>query len=228
MPAPTYHGDTTAVTAATDTKLDVAKPTDTAVDDLLIAIIGLQADEAISATTLTWTSLDSQSGGTRRTHVFWRIATASDLLETQYRFSWTSTVHAVGAIARISGHDATTPINIHSKNYDSVDNTSAIATGVTTTVADCLLLYLSHSGVSGGEAAVSYAPPGTMTEEWDTNTGASRSCCGAREVLGAAGDTGDRTATTSAARRNRNFLVAVAPAGGAVSRKKRMMLGVGL
>jgi hypothetical protein len=191
VPPPSIPGASSAMTSSTSS-LTISKPGSVAVGDLLVAYVATH-----SGFTMTppagWTSIRSDWNGDTwiQGYLWWKIAAAGDTGAGSYTWS-ISGPHEdmLGTILRITGADATTPINASAANGQGAGTvTSSItAPGVTTTVANTLMI--TFSSTLG--AANSYTPPAGMTERVDTSAGWGSEEI-AYESISAAGATGTRT-----------------------------------
>lgn len=123
----------------------------------------------------------------------------------------------VGWCLRISGHGETAGSAHKIGTYSSVSSTAFNITGVTTTVDDCLCLYL-HATAGGDQAPYSVAGPWTELDEQSTTATASSASgsIGSRS-LATAGASGNAAITSTSAPTNYNngIQIALQPASGA-------------
>ncbi len=134
--APAFGSSATATKAGGGgggTTLTIAKPTGTATNDLLIAIVGVAA----AATTVTapagWTSIDQTAcagGAACRLAVFYRVATAGE--GATYSFTESATTAAAGTILRYTGVDTVSPINASGFADAAAAGTAAVAPSIET------------------------------------------------------------------------------------------------
>lgn len=188
----------------------LTKPTGTAEGDLLVALISLTASTITHPTGWTEVRVDDGYGSTDKVRIAYKVAGGSEPASYQWDDGGASgTPKWVGAIYRITGHDPDVPIDVHS-GQRLTSGTAVTAPGVTTTVDDCLLLFHGYVGFTSGDRT--FTPPGGMTEDYDRSVSTFIAATGAQEDLGAAGATGDRTATASSSANYRTGqLVAIAP-----------------
>lgn len=130
-------------------------------------------------------------------------------------------------VLRITGQKASGWLDASSTT--AVDtSTPIVVTGVTTTVDNCLVIYL----VAGHSTGVRTHTWATATEAWDgsadVSTGDASSNTGATLTQATAGATGTASSTASAAQNAVGACIAIAPAVAATGRRARMILtGVG-
>lgn len=182
-----------STTYASRTNTTVSAPAGIVNDDILIAAIFVGASGSSPAVTPpsgftligTPTVVADGTSFTARFSIYWKRAASES---GSYTFT-----HAAGSsqaiIVAVSGALASgSPIDVSSSNSltnpGSGGNT-AIATGVTTTGADDLLLYVAHDW----EGLGALSPPSGMTERFDGLVYA------ASQALTASGATGNKTQT---------------------------------
>lgn len=189
----------TATATGTDT---CSKPAGTAAGDLLLAFAG---DVNLGAITSPggWTEIIEGNGFT----VAYKIADGSE------GSSFTFGLADIVVIHRITGNAATSPIDVHGSAHNGASAAPhATAPSVTTTVADCLLVYGS-TYAAGGVVAATSTPPGGYTERSDVpHAGNKHAITTADKTLTAAGSTGTAAGTWSGDCSNRTSVhVAIAP-----------------
>lgn len=184
--------------------MTVTKPVDTVAGDILIAQVSIRINEAITPPA-DWDSVVLMTPSTR-SEVFVKVAGGSE--PANYQWTWTTSCKGVAAIARYTGGDTTTPIDVAGTVGTAVTNTP-IAPSVDTTQANCTLLcFLTINN------NMSFTPDAAMDERWDQTTTNFSDCAHemADEALSASGATGTRTATASGSDTWGAVLVALAPA----------------
>jgi hypothetical protein len=154
-----------------------------------------------------WTLVRSTTSGSTLTQATYvHIAGSSEPSSYQWRFA--ASRLASGAVAAYVGVDGTTPVDVSSGGSSS-GSTSIVGPSVTTTTAGELLI-----GAFGGAANASLTPPTGMLEENEqlAGTGNNRVVVElSDQQLGAAGATGNRTATLSKSGANVGQLIALRP-----------------
>ncbi|MDQ3540489.1 MAG: hypothetical protein M3440_07355, partial [Chloroflexota bacterium] len=183
----------------------MARPAGTVAGDLMV----LAVDHLSGSTTCTspgWESLydvSNTAGGatSHSTNALYKIAGAAE--PADYTITLSSSKTAIASMLTYSGALATmvTADIVSASVVDSAATTTVVtAPGVTTTVDGCLLLTIHHVGVNVD--ANTWTPPTGMTERADIASGGTSgsSALSVNElILGAAGATGDKTATASLA-----------------------------
>lgn len=132
---------------------------------------------------------------------YWKVA-ASEGSSWTWTLNTANSAHAHAVAAQDA--DQTTPINASNAQNNSASN-SIVATSVTTTIDNCLLI-----GFFAANSGNAIAPDGAMTEIQDNSNNARRLET-AWEALGTQGATGTRTATTTGTPTNTGALIAIAP-----------------
>jgi hypothetical protein len=192
--APPQVASVSSTLTSNTTSLVLAKPANVAVGDLLVAYVDTHSGFSMTPPA-GWTSIRSDWNGDNwsQGYLWWKIAAAGDTGSGSYTFS-ISGPHEdmLGSILRITGANASTPINASAANGQGggTVTSSITAPGVTTTVVSTLMItFCSTLG-----AANSYTPPGSMTEHVDASASLGSEDV-ASEVISAAGATGTRTFT---------------------------------
>lgn len=118
------------------------------------------------------------------------------------------------AVYVLSGVDNVNPIDVANNNFDSGGATvNRVCLGVTTGFDNDLLIL--HTNDGNGASGGPYTWPGGTTEQYDANVAGFMSYSGATEALGAAGATGNRTATATGNASYATVTIAVREAAGA-------------
>ncbi|MCH9034472.1 MAG: hypothetical protein IID42_08210, partial [Planctomycetes bacterium] len=136
--------------------LDIAKPTGTVENDLLIAVIS--NEKGTIDTPAGWTVIATALDGNRnqsRTTVFYKVAGPSE--PSLYTFTSTNNKKASGAILRYSGIDPSSPIDVSA--FATGSSINPTAPDVTTTVDSTRVVRLF--GARKGPDATDPYPPGT-------------------------------------------------------------------
>ena len=165
----------------------IAKPAGLAVGDLMILSVGIES--ATSVTAAGFTQITSQANSSNFTlYVFRRIADAAAVSATNFRVSFgASKKYSVG-LARITGHNGTTPI----VTFASATGSGAAVTSPTITTTAANQLVLSFHGVK--KTASFSGGPGT--KRYDVSADPPSHALYSY-VQAAAGSTGTKTATSS-------------------------------
>jgi hypothetical protein len=193
-------------TTVNGTSITLNKPSGTASGDVLVAAIEISGTTTVTAPS-GWTLVRSTTSGSTLTQATYvHIAGSSEPSSYQWRFA--ASRLASGAVAAYVGVDGTTPVDVSSGGSSS-GSTSIVGPSVTTTTAGELLI-----GAFGGAANASLTPPTGMLEENEqlAGTGNNRVVVElSDQQLGAAGATGNRTATLSKSGANVGQLIALRP-----------------
>ena len=203
-----YHEFTEAKLDSNGTNLSIDVPPGFAENDLLIAVLVTDADEA-HATPSGWTQIDTGTGDGRVTlTVWWKLASSSE--PSSYNFTWGSGERAYGWIMRFTGHDTANPI--HTFATDSGSSSNAPPTpAVTTTVDNCMILRIGgfdDDDITEDDTGLAGHTSITMDE-----SGTSMSCSGGAGYvdLPTAGDSGASNFDLTALEEYRTLTIAIAP-----------------
>ncbi len=197
----------------------VSKPSGTVDGNHLLAACTTRNGGAIY-TPAGWTLIDSQKVTDIDAKWFWRLAAGE---ASSYVFSWANDTGVFGAagIFRLSGVHATTPINVAQKNSTASPAGTAALPQVTTTAADCLLVYLGYQ--RQGSAVTRSVPSGTASH-WSLNsaTGFSGHWLGAASIAQAVeGLSVAKSWNTAGTQAFGGVTIALAPAAPSVVRSRR-------
>lgn len=189
---------------ANETSVILAAPSDIADDDLLLAIIC--ADNNIVLTPPSgFTNVITQfAGGDPAIYVYRKDASSES---GNYEFTLASAEKWIGYLARIDGHDTSTPVDVSAGASNSSGTNDAPS--VTTTVDDCLVIYAAvYNGIR-----TPFSPPAGTTELFDENGAGAGSVSGtaASKVQATAGATGTGTFTPDSDQNNEMVTIAIAP-----------------
>lgn len=204
----------------TGTSISINKPSGLAVDDLLVGHILITDSSAPTITPPSGFTTDVQTGagGSSRTMICHKIATSADVAASS--FTWTSDVAGewAGGLSRITGHDATTPV----ENISNASGTGATATvgGLTPVITNNMVcLFLSNQGIPGSSgwgnySIVTSAPTFTENYDYGFTTGSERRVAFASGIREQVTATGNGTAdAASAAATNWTAIMVVIKAG---------------
>lgn len=200
MAAPAFRSVADGGGASIDTVL-ITKPTGTVDDDILLAQIYTELNGQTVTPPAGWTSIVNidNASGTFRTAWYYKRASGEG---ANYTFTATGSDWIGGAIASYSGCIGSgSPIDVNGSGNVGGSNTSAIASAVTTTVADTLIVFGSQNFI--GTAAT---PPSGMTERQDVT---GRYFADVAQATG--GSTGSKTATLASADFWSAILIALKP-----------------
>lgn len=218
MAAPTVRGVGVAASAAAAT-LTVALPTGFtfAAGDLNIVLTESNGNNALTPPA-GWAHVTSSPVNvdtTTRLQVmsrFWQSGDGSAAFTG-------STNHAVGRMITIGGANTTTPVNASSPATETVADTSATWNAVTTTVAECLMLFCIATGRDLNDTATLGALTGgtgltNIVERMDNwvNAGAGGGIGLVTAEKATAGSTGTPGATMATTDAKALLTLAIAPA----------------
>lgn len=198
--APAFRDVATTAGSTSDTVV-ISVPSATVDDDIMIAGIYTESDGQAITAPGGWTLLVTMDNGTGafRTRWYWRRASSEP---ADYTWTATGSSWLGGGITAYSGAITTgSPIDANGSGDTGGADTSAVATSITTTVADTLIVYGMHN--VGGVTAT---PPSGMTERVDV-----ASYYGADVAQASAGATGNKTATLASSQTWACFLLALKP-----------------
>jgi hypothetical protein len=158
-----------------------------------------------------WTAVpnaDIANAKNVRIHAWYRLAGTSEPSSYTFALTGGAGVDIAGGIVDVAGASPTAPINASNGQSNGGYQTAVAAPSISTTVANTLLLF-------GGacNAAVVFAPPAQMTEQWDVASGGGSpvSSTTASQPFGSVGATGTKVATASTSCRSVGLSIAVAP-----------------
>lgn len=194
--------------------VQINNPTGLVAGDLMVAFLAQNnPGSPIVSTATGWTNVLNRTyadGSTVGTSVYYRFATAADISNGSFTFSFTSSRRSAGAILAFRGVDTVTPINASGSQGNNA-STSLTAPSITTVDNNTMLVSL-YGFVQGSNSAT---PPAGMTEAFDAATGAGPNGVtieGAYAIQPAVGPTGTRVATAAATSVNIGVLLALSPA----------------
>jgi hypothetical protein len=165
----------------------IAKPAGLALGDLIILSVGIEGNTSVSAT--GFTQITSQANSSNFTlYVFRRIADAAAVSATNFTVSFGSSKKYSVGLARVTGHNGTTPIGAFAGATGS--GTGVTSPAITTTAANQLVL--SFHGVK--KPASFSGGPGT--ERYDISADPPSHALYSY-VQAAVGSTGTKAATSS-------------------------------
>lgn len=169
---PVAFGSISNTTYAARTNTTVTAPASIANGDLLIAqLILVHTTVPADPTGIPsgWTQIGSYQtatagGASAKIGIWYKIAASEsgDYTWTHANAEWGTQ----GLIARYTGVSSGSPINASSSLAESPASTTRTATGVTTTVANCMALFI---GWDWADTANALSPPSGMTERLEVN-----------------------------------------------------------
>lgn len=135
---PVLESFTESNTSGNVTQVIVDKPTGTADDDLLVAIMSHDSTAGTLSAPVDWTALfDTVNTGGSTFRAWYKIAGASE--PVNYTFTSSDSDQLIAAIMRFTGHDSANPINAVS-SVNTGNTNSPTCPSVDTTAADTLVL----------------------------------------------------------------------------------------
>jgi hypothetical protein len=207
-------GDFTTVSASTTIAVDA--PASIAVDNLLIAHIQLDAEQAINSVPTGWTLLENEAISTSiEGSVYYKVAVIGDVGVASYSWGFDSGTTAGGIIMKITGAFQNTPIATNNSGQNTGDTVATVST-VTPSIANSGFLVVGGFYSNGeGRTTASYAMA-TSDPSWselydtqyDTN---GYQMFGAFATRAAATATGNITATASGSDPNYIAVIVINP-----------------
>jgi hypothetical protein len=208
----------TAENTGSGTSATGNKPTGVSSGDLMIAVVTIDTAVDPPPPTITppagWTLIqeayfDYQYGV--MVGVYYRIAGGSE--PSSWNWTISPSDQWLTVLLRISGHDGADPINASAQTSPSASTDQPPAPSVTTTVDDCLILYVAGMD----KDCTPFTPPSGCAEVWDFVSSGEVCSSGATKTQASAGATGEGvfTATISPNENWATVTVAIAPAAGA-------------
>lgn len=191
----------------------IARPAGVQDGDVLVASFATNGNPGTVTPPAGWTLAPGFPivGGTNPyQHVYYKAVTNAASEPASYSWTLSTSVAWGGGIAAYRGVDQAIIWDAGPSGAGSgTSSTSAVAPSVTTTVANCYLV----GGAAANSSTVTFTPPPSMTERWDTGAGKAN-CLADNEVWASADATGTRTFTASASRAWTAWLGALRPAAG--------------
>ncbi len=130
--------------ATTETSAQVNKPTGTAQDDFMIALLVSTIASDTDGSTMSsapsgWTNehdyIQSATSG-QHVYIYWKVAGASE--PSSYTWTWTSSCGWVAQITTFRGVNTTSPIHVEG-TVNQESSSSPMSPSVTTTVDNCMI-----------------------------------------------------------------------------------------
>lgn len=207
-----------SATASGTTDVVVTKPSGTVAGDYLLGFMSLGSSGGGGASMIgpsgwTFLGVGGVDGNTGNLAVWELVAGASE--PSTYTFGKGGiTGNATAAILGFSNPDAA-PVDAGPVFNDSTTTgTSQVATGVTSTRTNDILVCAFASN-SGGGTAGSYTPPSGMTERTDAAQGTTNFMCTDTLQLTTPAATGNKTATSNVTSKWTSVSIAIAGRSGA-------------
>jgi hypothetical protein len=192
----TFRAASSASTATTT--LTITKPAGVALNDVMIAAIGVRPNTATVTAPAGWTLIRKVSQGTATANqldTYYKVATAAEPAS----YSWTlgANTGAAGGISAFIGVDPSDPIDV--ENGAATASSTNVAAPTITTLSTNDMIVTAHTIAS----AVTFTPPAGMTEAMDVASQAVPNNNGQSLEMNyvtqaAIGATGAKTAVASA------------------------------
>lgn len=192
---------------ATSTSLSVNVPLGIVAGDVMLAQVSVHSGS--TTTTISapsgWTLIVAANGGAVVQSLYYKVAGVEPV---SYSWGFSSSQRAAAAIIAYRGVDSMAPIDAFSTHAGS--GTSVLAQAVPTTVSNAQLV-----GFYATADASSFLAPTGMTEQYDVATAAGPNGItieAADAAQASAGNSGNKTATSSSSVNNIGQLIALKPA----------------
>ena len=186
------------------------------VGDLLILDVGIGDDRTITPPSgFESNVIFNVLFGAQRHALYWKIADSSDAAASDFTINFSDTTENMAALSKITGHDATTPIDTYVTGTGT--STAMVTSGLTTTNAGALIfqgVHVEDNNTQSGYSITNDNP--SWTELFDSNTpiGNDYALACAYGVKTSAGATGASNITSSASDDYVAYLLAINPATG--------------
>jgi hypothetical protein len=193
------------------TSITFSPPAGVAAGDVLIAVLGTRAGDALMSVQTGWTLINNGSWGSplMDSYVFYRVATAS---ESSYTFTSSSSSKMAVVAMAYSGVDTINPVDAQNNQVNSTASTTMTAPSITTTQLNTKLIAAYTSASSGTVTAGSGMTLQGQTTSSGGGQAGSKVTVGAQDITqAAAGATGTKTATGPSAA-SIGHLIALRPA----------------
>lgn len=198
----------------------VAKPTGTADNDILFALIKHNANEDVASVPSGWAQLGLRRyGSAASVSLYWKLAASEG---SDYTFGFTTAARlAVSVVAYRDGFDTADPIDVVSDTPYVTNDTTLRAASMSVTATDSPIIFLGSTIISTSHTFTPPTVPDTFTEDvdyWETNSRGGRSI--SHLAWASSGATGnmDATISTSMAAVKHAYAVALNPAAAGASR----------
>lgn len=198
-----FRAGASATSTAGGGGITVNKPTGTAEDDILLLIVGVDAND--DSATMTWPSGFTEiiaraeaTAGEGKFWVAWKKAGSSEPSTYTATCSVTG-AHRAAIIAAVSGCNTTTPIDTSGSNTNSASSSSpkSITANAVTASMNGTLVFFAGNDFGSSQSSASWAPPSGMTEIADLFTGTWLTLTAAYKDGVSAGSTGSITGTAT-------------------------------
>jgi hypothetical protein len=201
-----FQSSATVANTAASASLVVAKPAGTIAGDVLVASAVVSAS-TVSAAPAGWVQIAAITSAANPTiYSYYHLAGAAEPAS----YSWTLAASTTGSagIARYSGVSNASPLDVPATSAGSSAAVSSLAVPAVTTTRPGAML-IGGAAINSSNTTVLIAAPAGMTERWDLG-GKRHEYDDALQA--AAGNSGSKTWTFSAARAAAAWLAALRPA----------------
>lgn len=182
-------GNIQSTEQSSGTTLTITKPTGVVDTDVLVAALSTSDDADTPTPPAGWTQMaDATIGTTRRVTMWYRVVASAAGEGASYQWTSITSGRTSGMIARYSGVDNATPIDVTASSNSDTN----VAASITTVTNGAMLV--SAFGVNRTASSGTCTAPGTMTKQYEAS-GSGRDLAFADETFATAGATGTRTWT---------------------------------
>lgn len=202
--------------SASTATITITKPSGTADNDIMVAWIKHNANEAESTVPTGWTNRGElwNAGSSSFFRIYTKVASSEG---ADYTWTWATAARTGGSIVTYrDGFNTSDPIDVVSNTAYVTSNTILRAAGVTVASTGSPIIFVGGTHSSTSQTFTPPTNPGTFAEDVDFHDTGSR---GARTfaslVWGSSGATGDMDATISATTVSKHaFAIVLKPASG--------------
>lgn len=213
------------------TTIDIDKPTGTAENDIMFALVKRLTANTWSTVPSGWTLIasDDDSASTTSHDLYYRVAEASE--GASYQWIQSGASRSGGSIYTFrSDFDTSNPIDVFSDTSYETSDTIVRGATMTTSAANEALIFFALSHASSAQTFTQATVPTTFSEHQDTGSANSRFWRSAASVVwSSSGATGTMDAAVSATNVSKHaFVVALNPAAaGRSCRGEMASMGAG-
>lgn len=209
------EGAGTPSDVVSDTTITVDKPTGTAENDIMFAVVKRLTANSWSTVPTGWTLLasDDDTASTTSHDLYYRVAGASE--GASYQWVQSGASRCGGSIyAFRSDFNTSNPIDVYSNTSYETSDTIVRGATMTTSATNEALIFFALSHASSAQTFTQATVPTTFSEHQDTGSANSRFWRSAASVVwSSSGATGTMDAAVSATNTSKHgFVVALNPA----------------
>lgn len=201
---------------SSSTTIVITKPTGTADDDIMFALLKRVGQVDPTGTPTGWTleGTGNEATSTSRYWLYRRVAASEG---ADYTWTWAALARSGGTIATYrGGFNIADPIDVVSNTGYTTSDTILRAASMVVAAANSSLIFLGGGHFSASQTYTAPTVPGTWVEDhdsWNSGSRFAREICSM--VWSSSGATGNMDATISAtAQAKHAFAVALKPAAG--------------